>query len=141
MQKWLDRYGLAFAVILMIPNILYGLWGDFSALTYHNKAVELLEQVGRYGCMLFLIMPVFSRGFPSKKAEKAYALLGFGLLALYCLGWIVFWDENTLTRALVLSILPSLLFLESGLLRRDLFLSASAVLFAVCHIFISVQSV
>lgn len=140
-MKWLNQWGLAFVIILMIPNIIYGLWGETPALSEHSQMLEFLEQAGRYGCMLFMIVPVRNRGFRSDRAEKAYIVLGFGILALYCLGWVAFWNENTLARALVLSILPSLLFLESGLLRRDLPLTVSSVLFAVCHILISVQNV
>ena len=78
-----------------------------------------------------------SRGWLFDGAKNAYLIIGAVLVGLYVLGWIVFWNESSVCKALVLSILPSLLFLESGILTRNYLLLAGAFIFAPCHIAIS----
>ena len=59
------------------------------------------------------------------------------LVTLYLLGWLVFWKEDSVRKSLALAILPSLLFLERGILIANIPLLVLAVLFAPCHIAIS----
>mgnify|MGYP004514169443 CR=1 FL=1 len=63
--------------------------------------------------MIFNI-PVLCRGFWFDGAKTAYFASSSALTAAYLFGWIVFWKENSLRKAAVLSVVPSLLFLESG---------------------------
>ena len=49
-------------------------------------------------------------------------------------------SENSVFRALALSILPSAVFLLSGVLSRSVLLIAAAVVFAPCHILQSLQN-
>ncbi len=60
-----------------------------------------------------------------------------GLVTLYLLGWLVFWKEDSVRKSLALAILPSLLFLERGILIANIPLLILAVLFAPCHTAIS----
>lgn len=65
-MEWLNLYGLLFVVLLMIPNIIYGIkCPDGFRNVYHNKLVETLEQIGRFGCMAAMMfrMPVLCFGF------------------------------------------------------------------------------
>ena len=66
---------------------------------------------------------------------------GVILVALYCLGWIVFWKEDSIRKSLYLSIIPSLLFIESGIISGNILLLIFAVIFAPCHILISYMNV
>ena len=34
----------------MIPNIIYAVKHKNGEIAYRNKAVEIMEQIGRYGC-------------------------------------------------------------------------------------------
>lgn len=55
---WFNYYGLAVMAVIMIPNIIYAVKHKNGESTYHNKAVELLEQIGRYGCFAFMIFNI-----------------------------------------------------------------------------------
>lgn len=142
----MDRFnltGLIFVVVLLIPNIIYaatnkeGFAGEF-----HNKLVETGEQIGRFGCfILMFIQPSFvTLGYIYDGAQALYLILGIVLLALYCGGWIVFRKGNSIAKALTLSILPSVLFLESGILTLNIPLIVLSVVFAICHITISYKN-
>ena len=143
-MEWFNPYGLGFMAVIMLPNFLFALRykEEGFANVWHNKPVEVLEQIGRYGCFLLMIfnIPHTWFGFCSDEAFAFY-LIGNGILALlYCLIWAVCFRKNSVFRALALSILPSLSFLLSGVLLRSIPLTAAALLFAPCHIIISYQN-
>ncbi len=142
-MDWLNIYGLVFMAVIMIPNILFALkCRDGFENLWHNKAVEALEQIGRFGCFAFLIfnIPGTWFGFPSDEAFALYLILDTALVICYCLIWAVCFRKHSVFRALALSILPSALFLVSGILSRSVLLTLSALLFAPCHITISYQN-
>ena len=142
-MEWFNLAGLIFVVVLLIPNIIYAATNkDGFADKYHNKLVETGEQIGRFGCfILMFIQPSFvTLGYIYDGAQALYLILGIVLLALYCGGWIVFRKGNSIAKALTLSILPSVLFLESGILTLNIPLIALSVVFAICHITISYKN-
>ena len=142
-MEWFNLTGLIFVVVLLIPNIIYAATNkDGFADKYHNKLIEAGEQIGRFGCfILMFIQPSFvTLGYIYDGAQTLYLILGIVLLALYCGGWIVFRKGNSMAKALALSILPSVLFLESGILTLNIPLIVLSVVFAICHITISYKN-
>lgn len=139
-MSWFDGFGLLFVVALLVPNILFAATHpDGFENRYHNPTVERLEQVGRFGCFLLMVLriPVLCRGYWFEGGETVQLAASVVLVVLYLLGWLVFWKEDSVRKSLALAILPSLLFLERGILLANLPLLVLAVLFAPCHIAIS----
>lgn len=62
---WFNYYGLAVMAIVMIPNIVYAVKRkpDASA-AYHNKTLEIFEQIGRYCCFVLMIFNIPYLYFP-----------------------------------------------------------------------------
>lgn len=142
-MEWFNLTGLIFVVVLLIPNIIYAATNkDGFADKFHNKLVETAEQIGRFGCfiLMFIQLPYVTLGYIYDGAQTLYLILGIVLLALYCGGWIVFRKKNSVAKALTLSILPSVLFLESGILTLNIPLVVLSVVFAICHITISYKN-
>lgn len=138
-MDWLNLYGLALVVLLLIPNILYCLrCPNGFPVRCHSKALETLEQIGRFGCMAFMVLSFPAVCFPVGKIP--YLILGSILMSMYWLGWMIFWRKNSLAKALILSILPTLLFLESGFLTGNVLLILLAVMFGFAHITINVKN-
>lgn len=140
MNKYVNFWGLIFVVIILIPNIVFAIsCKDGFENRYQNKLVETLEQIGRFGCFfsMFIVAPYMNKGYWFQQGKAIYLILGFLLVGLYCLGWIVFWKENSIRKSLYLSMIPSLLFLESGVVSGNILLLIFAVIFAPCHILIS----
>lgn len=130
--------------IVMIPNIVYAVKRkpDASA-AYHNKTLEIFEQIGRYGCFVLMVFNIpylyFNFWFP--RALTVY-LSGNGAFCLaYLLFWIICWNQNGKLKALSLSIIPSCMFLFSGIILAYIPLIAFALLFGICHVAISYKSV
>lgn len=140
---WFNYYGLAVMAIVMIPNIVYAVkHKDAAAGTYNNKAVIALEQIGRYGCFALMIFnfPYTYFDFWFEHALAAYLAVNGALCLAYLIFWIVCWNSNGMLKALSLSIIPSCIFLFSGVVLANIPLIVFAVLFAVTHILISFKN-
>lgn len=128
-------------VVIMIPNIIYAIKQKDSANAYRNKTVEIFEQIGRYGCFVFMIfnIPYTFMGFWFSNGLTLYLVINAALLFAYCLAWIILWKSN-LVKALLLSVLPSVIFIFSGIMIASIPLLVFAVIFSVTHILISVKN-
>ena len=107
-MEWFNVFGLVFIVVIMIPNIVFAVRckDDFEN-KWNNKVIELIEQIGRFGCIGFMIFNVpgtWSGGW-SNEAFAIYLIIDFLLIFLYCAIWFIFWKKNNVFRALVLSII------------------------------------
>ena len=142
-MTWFNPYGFVFILLIMIPNIVFAVkCRDGFENLWHSRMTERLEQIGRYGCFITMIcnVPFTVFGFSSDDAFAVYWIVDSVLAVTYCLIWIVCFRKETLFRALSLSILPSVLFLFSGVMSRSVLLTAAAVLFAPCHILLSYKN-
>ena len=143
MTEWFNIYGLVFMVIIMIPNIVYAIkCKEGFANRWQNKTVEILEQIGRFGCFGFMVINIPGTwfGWWSDQAFAVYIIVDAVLVFAYCLLWIVLWKKNNMFRALALSIIPSLVFLFSGVMSCSVLLVVFSLLFAPMHILISCKN-
>lgn len=143
-MDWINIFGLIFLSVIMIPNIIFAIkCKDGFVNKWNNKYVAVIEQIGRFGCFGFMIINIPGTwfGWRSDEAFAIYLIADTVFVVLYCLIWIVCFNKNSVFRALSLSIIPSLLFLFSGIMSRSVPLCISAVLFAPSHIVISYKNV
>lgn len=139
----INIFGLVFMIIIMIPNVIFALkCKDGFENRWENKLVEVLEQIGRYGCFAFMVIniPKTWFGWASDEAFALYLIVDAVLVTAYCVIWAVCFKKNSVFRALSLSIIPSVIFLFSGIISRSVLLMISAVVFAPCHILISYKN-
>ena len=140
-MNWFNIYGLIILVILLLPNILYAITvKDGFINKFNNKPLEVFEIIGRVGSFVFLFinLPFTYYGFWFKNALTIYIIINGILILLYCSTWVVLWKKNNLLRAIVLSSLPSILFIFSGIMILSIPLIVSSIIFAMTHITISV---
>lgn len=129
--------------IIMVPNIVYAVKNkDKTADVYHNKAVEISEQAGRYGCFFLMIFNIpytyFNFWFPH--ALTVYLSVNGALCLAYLIFWSVLTNRNGKLKALSLSLIPSCIFLFSGIILAYIPLIIFAVLFGISHVFISYKN-
>ena len=142
-MEWLNVFGLVMVAVIMIPNILFAMkCKDGFVNKWNNKSVETVEQIGRFGCFGFMIINIPGTwfGWWSDEAFAIYLIVDAILVMLYCAIWVICFKKSSVFRALVLSIIPSILFLFSGIMSRSILLTIAAVLFAPSHILISYQN-
>lgn len=140
---WFNVFGLIFIVVIMIPNVVFAIKRkDGFDNKWDNKFVEFIEQAGRFGCFGFMIfnIPGTWFGWWSDEAFALYLIIDGILVMLYCAIWIICFKKNSVFRALALSVIPSVLFLFSGIISRSVLLTVASVLFAPSHIAISYRN-
>ena len=140
---WFNVFGLIFIVVIMIPNVVFAIKRkDGFDNKWDNKFVEFIEQAARFGCFGFMIfnIPGTWFGWWSDEAFALYLIVDGILVMLYCAIWIICFKKNSVFRALALSVIPSALFLFSGIISRSVLLTVASVLFAPSHIAISYRN-
>lgn len=139
-----NPWGFLFLSIIMIPNIIFAIKNkeafENSIQKKWFKILEIFEQIGRYGCffcMMFNISGTYF-GFSSNFSFRIYLIINGILIFSYCLIWITHFRKNNLFRGISLSVIPSIIFLFSGIISKSILLIIFAVIFAPCHIAISI---
>ena len=142
-MEWINIFGLVFIAIIMIPNIVFAIkCKDGFENKWNDKSVEIVEQVGRFGCFGFMVINIPGTwfGWWSDNAFSIYLIVNMVLIILYCGIWMICFRKNTVFRALALSIIPSVIFLFSGIMSRSILLIITSLLFAPTHILISYKN-
>ena len=142
-MNWFNYYGLLIISALMLPNTIFAIkHKDGFENKYKNKAVVIMEQIGRYGCMFFMIFNIpytyFNLWF--EHALIVYLWVNAVLCSAYLTFWFICRNKNGKLRALSLSIIPSVIFLFSGVVVANIPLVVFAVLFGINHILLSYKN-
>lgn len=136
---WINVFGAAVVILMLIPNILYALKNRDEKNLCENQFMNIIEQVGRYACIILMWLPllVWKFGFTGTAGMILYLGGNAVLLAVY---WIIFagyMKKKQPGSALILAILPTCIFLLSGLVLRHWLLVAFAILFGIGHIYVT----
>ena len=136
---WINLFGGIIVLLLLIPNIVYALKNREERKLWTKRVMKVVEQAGRYGCIVWMWLPllVWKFGFRSASEMLLYFLGNGVLLVAYWLVFARYMRKKTAKRALVLAILPACIFLLSGLLLRHWLLVGFGLLFAVGHIYVT----
>lgn len=139
-MEWFNLYGLIFIIIIMIPKIIF-------AIKYKNRfknnqiniLAKITEQIGRFGCIAFMIIniPGITYGCPTQRLFSLYIVINSMLIAIYCAIWVICFQSNSTFKALALSIIPSVIFIFSGIITRSIPLIIASIIFVPSHIYIS----
>ena len=142
-MEYVNIFGIAFVAIIMIPNIIFAVKNKEG---FNNKCksrfAEITEQIGRLRCFAFMIINI-PRTWFGWWSEEGFVLYLIGdslLVIIYCVIWCICFNKNSLFTALSLSIIPSGLFMFSGIMSRSVLLVISSLLFAPSHIMISYKN-
>ncbi len=136
---WINLVGAVIVILLLIPNIVYAIRNKAEKNLCTNKYINLMEQIGRYTCIVLMWLPLFVWEFGfANVSEMLIYLAGNGiLLAAYWSVFARYLKKKTARRALILAVLPACIFFLSGLLLRHWLLAGFSILFAVGHIYVT----
>ena len=140
---WINVFGAIIVVLMLVPNVVYALKNRGEKNRCTNRWMNLLEQIGRYGCIAFMWFPLLVGKFSFRSMPEMILYLGGNgvLLAVYWFVYARYFRERTRRRALTLAVVPACIFLMSGLLLRHWLLVVFALFFAVGHIYVTTQNV
>lgn len=142
-MEYVNIFGIAFVAIIMIPNIIFAVKNKEGFNNkWKSRFAEITEQIGRLGCFAFMIINIPGTwfGWWSEEGFALYLIVDSLLVIAYCVIWCICFNKNSLFRALSLSIIPSVLFMFSGIMSRSVLLVIASLLFAPSHIMISYKN-
>lgn len=164
--NWINVLGAITIILLLLPNIIYAIKHRDEVNLCENRFMNILEQVGRYGSMLFMVVCLKKGGY-GFSSVGAFLIYGFGnllFLAAYWIVWGVYFHatgtkvisredgptaafmagkrevKGVMALKMSLAILPSCLFLLDGITLEYIPLLIFAILFAVGHIYVTYQN-
>lgn len=134
---WLNLSGGVIILLMLVPNIAYAATSPGAKNLCTNRLLNIGEQVGRYGAMLLMVLPIGARGgeFGFSSEENFFEWIGlcaFLLLAYYACWWCYF-RKPGLKIAMALALIPSAIFVLRGVFLASWALAAAGVVFAVFH--------
>ena len=139
---WINVFGAVIVVLMLIPNIVYAIKNKGEKNLCANRFMNIVEQVGRYACIALMCLPllVWKFGFASVLDMMLYMACNGLLLAAYWIAFAFYMKRRTVRLAIVLAVLPSCIFLLSGILLQHWLLVAFAILFAIGHIYVTYKN-
>ena len=139
---WINVFGAVIVILMLIPNVVYAIKNKDEKNLCTNRWMNVIEQIGRYACIVLMWLPLLQWKFGFRSVFELLLYL-FGNGALLLAYWIVFFVHMRNKRkasAPALAVLPSCIFLLSGILLRHWLLVGFAVLFAVGHIYVTLKN-
>lgn len=131
--------GLLFAIILLAPHIVYAKTHNYDMSVFDNRGMLLLERIGKY-CSLFLMsfhIGILDKGFTSPVMQKFWFIFSAVMSAAYIAVWILFFKKEGRVLAYVLTVLPAVVFMLSGLLQVNTLLLTFGVVFFIGQIYLT----
>ena len=140
--NWINLFGGVIVVLMLIPNIIYALKNKEETPEKSNIVIRIIEQVGRYACMLLMIVPLFvgEFGFSPLEFMFNYLIGNLILLVFYYIFWVLFAKNKSLNKALALAAIPTLIFINSAISVKHWTLLVFALLFGASHIYITYKN-
>lgn len=140
--NWINIFGGVIVALMLIPNIVYGIKNKETKSEKSNIVVRIVEQIGRYACMILMIVPMFVRefGFSPLECMFSYLIGNLVLLVFYYIFWVLYAKNKSIDKALALAIIPALIFINSAISVKHWALLAAAVIFGICHIYITYKN-
>lgn len=132
-----NYFGIIFIIVLMLPNIYASIFKkELFVNKFDDRLLIKLENIGRYLCMILMVINIqdLYGGFKSVEAFVAYLGINIILLGLYYITWFIFYKFNNIYKNMILGIIPSLMFIISGILQDHLLLIISGIVFAYAHL-------
>ena len=129
-------YGIIAVFVLLLPGIVSARGGSRGSYPYPKTHLAVFSRIGSFGSIFFMIFGIpgtyLGPWFPF--AAELYLILSALLLLAYIAAWLLTAERDTLGRAIALSVLPSAVYLSSGILLLSLPLIVSATLYAAGYI-------
>lgn len=129
-------------VLIMVPNFIYAARFKNAENRCKNKAINIIEQIGRYGCFALMIVNLGIKefAFRSSKEFVIWLTLTVAFLLAYYVFWALFFKKQTKLTSIMLAVLPCLVFLTSGIIFRHWLLLIFTAVFAFGHIYVTLQN-
>lgn len=139
---WLNGFGLLIVILLLIPNVIYAFKHRNQRNKCTSRGMNVLEQIGRYGCMFLMIfhIGIAEFGFSSIGMFVTYLAGNIILMIVYWVSWMLFFRKASGKIQMTLAIVPVILFLLNGITMRHYLLIIAGTMFGIGHLYVTYQN-
>ena len=137
--NWINLINMVAVVWLILTHVIVARKGLSDSFSSKHLIVNILEQIGRYGCMALMILPIFTSGWKFGFGSAAEMLIWICLTILLLAIYSFLWTKKANGGVFVLyglAFVPAVLFLLNGILLRHPALVAASLVFGVFHFLI-----
>ena len=129
-------------ILILIPNIVYAVKFRNQGNKCTNRAMNVLEQAGRYACMFLMVfnIGIAEFGFDPVTPFLIYGIGNVVLLFAYWLVWGLYFHRKDFWKSMALAIIPTGIFLLSGITLGHVLLVIGAVVFGIGHIYVTYEN-
>lgn len=139
--KYFNLYGIPVIAIILIPNIIFAIIDkeEKTDTMPLNRGLKAFEQIGRITVIFFMICSfgIIGDGFLSQYMRNFWIITTAFLLVLYIVCFVFYYRSRAHALAMALAIVPSVIFILTGLLEQDPPLLMFAIIFAIGHIYVT----
>ncbi len=117
--SWINWVNMIGVIWLVLVNMIVARKGMSERFSSKHLIVNILEQIGRYGCMILMILPVFTNGWKFGFGSVVEMLIWIGLTILLLIIYSFLWAKKAVGSIGVLyglATIPVILFLVNGIL-------------------------
>ena len=100
-MEYINLFGLVFMGVIMVPNIIFAIRKKEGYKNiYQNKALETVEEIGRYGCFVFMIfmesgmLNIFGSGRQEEKLILLISGLAVAIMVLLSGSFLLLWGKK-----------------------------------------------
>lgn len=134
---WINWINIAVIACLILVNVIAVKKGLSENFRSRYMLVNILEQIGRYGSMAFMVFPIFARNQKFGFSSLAEMFIWLFTTVLLLLIYVVLWLRKSNGGVGVfygLAVVPVVLFLLNGILLRNPALIAASLIFGIFHL-------
>ncbi len=142
--NWINWINMAAVVWLILINVIVARKGLSDSFNSKHLIVNILEQIGRYGCMVLMILPIFTSGWKFGFGSVVGMLIWISLTILLLVIYSFLWVKKTNGKVFVfygLALVPAVLFLLNGIILRHPALVVTSLVFGIFHFLIVKENI
>ena len=100
-MEYINLFGFSFMGVFMVPNIIFALKNkDGFENIYQNKALETVEEIGRYGCFVYMnfkesgMLNIVGSGRQEEKLILLISGLAVAIMVLLSGSFLLLWGKK-----------------------------------------------
>lgn len=141
-MEWLNVFNFIVVILMLIPNTIYAYKNKGLKNNCTNKLMNIVEQIGRYGSMFLMVfnINIAEMGFTSDSSFTIWLVCTGALLLFYWFFWVLYSTKYRFTLAISLAIIPSIIFIFTGIMSRHWLLVIFGITFSMGHLYVTYQN-
>lgn len=136
----INFYGLAFAVLLALPHVLYRRSHRTSPNDVPNLGMLLLDRIGRFGSLFLMSVHtgVLEKGFtePKELMRRFWLITTAVLIAVYWLLWLRLMKHPGKRTAYAIAAVSAAAVILSGILQVNTLLFTMGIVYCIGEIYL-----